>query len=85
MDTYAHVACGSYILSAVSTAIEHNLAGRNKAKSKYVDEPIFSKVFENDGLTEEEIYEKELKKAIAVENQCIALAEARGLPKTKIL
>lgn len=32
---------GQYVLSAVSVAVEHNLAGK-KAKSKYIEKPILS-------------------------------------------
>lgn len=74
---------GQYTLSAVSTAIERNLAGK-KSKSEYIKEPLLPKIFENEGLTEEEIHEKEIKKAILVEEQYIAIAFNNGLPKTKI-
>lgn len=48
-------ACGNYVLSAVFVAVEHCLAG-NKAKSKYIEQPI-SKIIEerNRPLTEEEL------------------------------
>lgn len=72
-----------YTLSAVSVAIEHCLAGK-KAKLKYIEEPILSKAFENDGLTEEEIYEKELKKALLAEEMWINASKNKGLPETKI-
>jgi type IV pilus biogenesis protein CpaD/CtpE len=52
-DTYIHAACGSYILSAVATAVEHNLAGR-KAKSKYTQETIMGQIEKNKPLTEDE-------------------------------
>lgn len=35
--------CGEYFLSAVSVAVEHCLAGK-KAKLKYTEKPILSKV-----------------------------------------
>jgi hypothetical protein len=46
---------GAYIMSAVNTAVEHNLAGR-KATSEYIKEP-FSKLkdTENGKLTQTEI------------------------------
>ena len=72
-----------YTLSAVSVAIEHCLAGK-KAKLKYIEEPVLSKAFENDGLTEEEIYEKELKKALLAEEMWINASKNKGLPETKI-
>lgn len=70
-----------YTLSAVSVAVEHCLAGR-KARSEYIKEPIMSKVFEDDGLTEEQITEKEIKKAILTEQRFMAMAINRGLPET---
>lgn len=46
---------GQYILSAVSTAVEHNLAGR-KARSNYMDKPIMKELEEkNKPLSEEEM------------------------------
>lgn len=72
-----------YTLSAASVAIEHNLAGK-KAKSKYIEEPLLSKIIENDGLTEEEIQEKEIRKAILTEQQYMTMATIKGLPETII-
>lgn len=80
-DSIAHAVCGSYVLSAVSVAVEHCLAGR-KARSEYIKEPIMSKAFENDGLTEEQVTEKEIKKAILTEQRFMARAINRGLPET---
>lgn len=75
---------GIYALSAVKVAIEHCLAGK-KAKSEYIKEPLLSKSFENEGLTKEQIHEKEIKKAILAEQQYIAIAFSKGLPETIIL
>lgn len=72
-----------YTLFAVSVAVEHCLAGR-KAKSEYIKEPILSKAFENNGLTGEQITEKEIKKAILIEQRYMAMAINRGLPETII-
>lgn len=72
---------GLYVQSAVSVAVEHNLAGK-KARSKYIEEPLLSKGLENIGLTEEEIQEKEIKKAILTEQQYMAMAINKGLPET---
>lgn len=72
-----------YTLSAVSTAIEHNFAGK-KAKTKYIQEPLLLKIFENSGLTAEEIQEKEIKKALLAEQKYMAIAESKGLPQTHI-
>lgn len=74
---------GNYGISALCFAIEHCLNGK-KAKSKYVNEPIMAKVLENDGLTEEEIYEKELRKALLAEEQWIVVGKRKGLPETVI-
>lgn len=72
-----------YTLSAVSTAIEHNFAGK-KAKSEYVKEPFLSKSFDSDGLEAEEVQEKEIRKAILTEQRYMAMAANRGLPETII-
>ncbi len=42
-DGIIHAACGSYVLSAVSVAVEHCLAGR-KARSKYIENPIMQEL-----------------------------------------
>lgn len=47
---------GLYVQSAVSTAIEHNLAGK-KAKSKYVERPLL----ENTAIKDKEMTENEIK------------------------
>ena len=73
---------GMYVLSAVSVVVERNLAGK-KAKSEYIKEPILAKIFENEGLTEEQIQEKEIKKAILAEEKYIATT-IRCLPETII-
>lgn len=82
-DSMIHSVCGSYILSAVSVAIDHCLAGQ-KEKSEYIKEPIMSKEFENQGMTEEEIYERELKKALMAEEQWIIAGKQKGLKETVI-
>lgn len=74
---------GRYTMSAVATAVEHCLNGR-KAKSEYIKEPLFLKNFEDYGLTEEEIYERELKKALLAEEQWIRVSKEKGLPETSI-
>jgi hypothetical protein len=48
---------GNYGLSAIATAIEHNLAGK-KAKSKYINEPLTRKNKPNVEMTEDEIQRK---------------------------
>lgn len=74
---------GLYALSAISVAIEHNFAGK-KAKSKYIEEPFLSKVFDDEGLTEEEKIEKEIQKALLTEQKYMAIAINKGLPETII-
>lgn len=54
-DSIVHAICGSYILSAVSVAIEGVLVGK-KSKLKYIDKPILQQIEEeNKPLSEEEI------------------------------
>ena len=74
---------GIYALSAFSVAIEHCIAGK-RAKSEYIKEPFLANVFENDGLTAEEIQEKEIKKAIMIEEQWASISRRKGLPETII-
>ena len=60
IDTLAWSFCGNYVLSAVSVAVEHCLAG-DKAKSKYVNKTILREAEQSKqekeqiALTEEEI------------------------------
>ena len=82
-DSIFHAVCGSYVLSAVSVAIEHCLSGQ-KAKSEYIKEPIMKNAFDDDTLTEEENYERNLKKALLAEEQWIIVGKQKGLPKTII-
>lgn len=81
-DSLQHMWWGNYGISALIVAIDHCF--NNKAKSEYIKEPILSKAFDNDGLTEEEIYEKELKKALIAEEQWIIASNKKGLPETII-
>ena len=74
---------GSYGISALIVAIDRCFGG-NKSKAEYIKEPILSKTFENDGLTEEEIQEKELRKALLAEEQWIIAGKQKGLPETII-
>jgi hypothetical protein len=49
-----------YTLSAVTVAVEHNLAGK-KAKSKYIEKPFLQQVEENNKpITQEEIKRQRL-------------------------
>lgn len=82
-DYLQHLWWGNYGISALIVAIDRSLHGKN-AKAEYIKEPILPKVFENDGLTEEEIYERELKKALWAEEQWIKAGKRKGLPETVI-
>ena len=82
-DSIIHAVCGNYILSAVSVAVEHCLAGR-KAKTEYIKEPIMSRTYEEDVLTEEEKYEQEVKKALFAEEMWIRAGKEKNLPETII-
>ena len=74
---------GNYGISALIFAIEHCLSGK-KAKSEYIKEPIMAKAFENDGLTQEEIDEKEMQKMLFAEEMWIKNSRKKGLPETII-
>ena len=70
------------MISALTVAIDHCFS--KKAKSMYMKEPITARLLENDGMTEEEIYERELQKALFAEEQWIRNDKKRGLPETVI-
>lgn len=74
---------GNYGISALIVVIDRYFGGK-KSKAEYIKEPILSKTFENDGLTEEEIQEKELRKALLAEEQWIIAGKQKGLPETII-
>ena len=82
-DVLQHLWWGNYGVSALIVAIDRCFSGK-KSKAKYIKEPILSKTFENDGLTEEEIQEKELRKALLAEEQWIIAGKQKGLPETII-
>lgn len=52
-DNLQHMWWGNYGISALIVAIDKCFS--KKPKAEYIKEPILSKKFENDGLTEEEI------------------------------
>ena len=52
-DNMQHMWWGNYGISALIVAIDKCFS--KKQKAEYIKEPILSKTFENDGLTEEEI------------------------------
>lgn len=74
---------GMYVESAVQVAVERNLYGK-KSKNQYMKEPMLMHAFEDEGLTQEEIDAREIRKMILAEEQWIALERQRGLPETKI-
>lgn len=74
---------GMYIESAVRVAVDRSLNGK-KANQEYIKEPMLSELNKDEGLTQEEIDERELKKMISYEEMWIASARIKGLPETKI-
>ena len=52
-DRIIHAVCGTYVMSAVFTAVEHCIGGK-KAKSKYTDKLLMQEIEKND-MTEEEL------------------------------
>lgn len=74
---------GIYIESAVRVAIDRSLNGR-KANQEYTKEPMLFEFNKDEGLTQEEIDERELRKMISYEEMWIASARIKGLPETKI-
>ncbi len=76
-DSIIHAICGNYVLSAVSVAVEHCLAG-HKATSEYIKNPILQETEkESNGYKESNediaIYEMKIR-AKALERQ--------GLPES---
>lgn len=59
LDDQSNWELGMYIESAVSTAVEHNLAGR-KARSEYVKEPFITKIERDKAQAEGEQGNKKL-------------------------
>lgn len=74
---------GMYIESAVRVALDRSFNGK-KANQEYIKEPMLSTLNENDGLTQEEIDERELKKMISYEEMWIVSGKMNDLPETKI-
>lgn len=83
LDYLQYAWWGNYGVSALIVAIDRCFSGK-KSNSEYIKESILSKTFENDGLTEEEIQEKELRKALFAEEQWIIAGKQKGLPETII-
>lgn len=82
-DEEAWVYWGNYGISALIVAIDRCFNGK-KSKEEYVKEPLLSKAYENEVLTEEEIQEKELRKALLAEEQWIIASKQKGLTETII-
>lgn len=57
MDALAWQFCGSYVLSAVSVAVDHCLNGR-KATTKYLEKPVM----QNKQINPEDMSEEEIKR-----------------------
>ena len=82
-DELQYLWWANYGVSAFMVAIDRCFNGK-KSKAEYIKEPIWAKIFENDGLTKEEIQEKELRKALLAEEQWIIAGKQKGLPETII-
>lgn len=82
-DYLQHMWWGNYGISALIVAINRCFGGKD-SNAEYIKEPILSKAFENDNLTEEEIQEKELRKALLAEEQWIIAGKQKGLQETII-
>lgn len=72
----------SYGVSAMSVAISNCFS--KKSKAKFIEKPVLGEILDNVGMTEEERYAKELKKALLAEEQWIQVARRKGLPETII-
>jgi hypothetical protein len=70
---------GQYVLSAVSVAVEHNLAGR-KAKSKYIEKPFLQSVLEE--KAENPYKESQEEIAVFEMKQRIKALRMQGLPES---
>lgn len=82
-DYLQHLWWGTYGISALTTSIEHCFCEKGKkTKTKYLEKPVLLKTVENAKLTEEQQYEKELQKAILIEEQWIKASRKKGLPET---
>lgn len=54
MDRVIWSSCGNYVLSALSVALDHCMNGK-KAKSKYIEKPVFEMANTENNLTEDEL------------------------------
>ena len=76
---------GQYIMSALDCTVCNNSfwKGKNGTPSKYIEKPFLQKAFENDGLTQEEIDNREIQKMLLNE-QLWANNHKKKLPTTVI-
>lgn len=74
---------GMYIESAVRVAVDRSLNGK-KANQEYIKVPMLSELNKDEGIMQEEIDNRELKKMILNEELWIANARIKGLSETKI-
>ena len=77
---------GQYIMSALDSTVCNNVLwkGKNGRQSKYFEQPIMQKKFEETFMTQEEIDSRELDKMILAEEMWIRNDKKRGLPETVI-
>lgn len=74
---------GIYIQSAVSVAIEHNLAGQ-KAVSEYIKKPLLETANEKKSEETQEDADREIQKMIFADDRWIANLKRKGLQETII-
>ena len=76
---------GKYVLEALNVALSHFSAGLSgkKSQAQYMKEPILSQSNSKE-TTDDETYEKELKKALISEEQWMVAGKKKGLPETII-
>lgn len=74
---------GQYVLSAVGVAVERCLAGKD-SRAKYIEKPILLGAREEEMLSEEEKYERDLQKALLAEEMWIISGKQKGLKETII-
>lgn len=74
---------GTYGISSFIVALDRCIS-RQKSTAEYIKEPIHSKDESNGKMTEEQMLEMEIKKAIEVEEKWILASKQSGLPPTII-
>lgn len=81
MDDERDFNMGIYNMRAFSVAVDRCING-NKAKLEYFKEPMLQSIEDTDGLTQEEIDERELRKMLLYEEMWSKQAKKNGLPET---